>query len=271
MLYQDFHIPLLLSLLIINIVYSSSDTTTISTHEIKKRLTWKLDSLDLEKQILKRDEKSLSNLEVVTDQLRDSLNVIKRIIQKESFQAPVFSRFAYIRLVPPHTSFDWIVTISGFVPLLIIITFLIMKTGSHSKKTIHPKAIIAPEMHKEPEQPTKTPPTSDHQVLVDESVITQLRERMQHDWVTGHSAQAATPQMPASASVLPPDDVQSSYITPSSPTRSRNKKWNPPTNSHYLILEAAREGLGIVEISRRYHISADQVALILKVAQATTT
>lgn len=232
----------------------------------KKILSARLDSIEMEKQTRKRKGEPLGDLEEECGRIHDSIAALRveiletdeSILQrrkaagKESFIAPFLKPF----FKPAHV-FDWIIIVVGFIALLsgiVLIIGLITTVFRRSKRKLKPSVRPQPKkFHSEklPQGSPKVPP-SDSYITADKDDrgIDTLRRRMQKDI----------------------EDIQR-FNTDDSPFATRDDEHEAQTERENKdtvreqIIRAAREGLDVQEISRRYHISSDQVSLILRVAK----
>ena len=200
----------------------------------------------------KRHGISIRDIEIKQAKLIDSVQVVRQVIQTKTPES--FSPFrakAKSFLFKPATLFDWIILIVGGIAAIsgILLIYGIFKTltrrqtPARNKKNKPGKPASIPQETLE----IKTRLTQTEQSGTD--LLANLRQRME----TGQIASKADAK-----SALFPEDLQES-----------NEKANPKDQSEDLenrIMKAAQDGLDIQEISRRYHVSADHVSLILKIS-----
>ncbi len=200
----------------------------------RQQLTSTLDSLEVEKQAQKRLGVNFQDLELKTQSIRDSLSILRQKITNDP-QSIELSEKQRFSIPMPSGLFDWIVVIIGIGACLSLIFLIFLK--AHLRHTKKKKRFV--------KLADKFPPPQ------------------QTDQVTTNQQQKDKP--------LP-------LIPTVSDSENRNAK-STPANQQYqgnlsfnnLILKAAREGLSVQELSRRYQISTDQVLLIIKVAERDQT
>ena len=232
----------------------------------KKVLSARLDSIEMEKQARKRRGEPLGDLEEESGRIYDSIAALRvKILEtdesilhrrkaagKESLIAPFLKPFT-----SPAHAFDWIIIVVGFIALLsgiVLIIGLITTVFKRSKRKPKPSKRPPPKKsytEKISQGSPKIPP-SDSYLMTDKNdrSIDALRSRMQKD--IEDIQRFNTEDSPFTTQ----DDEQAS------PAERENKD-----TVREQIIRAAREGLDVQEISRRYHISVDQVSLILRVAK----
>jgi hypothetical protein len=240
---------------------------------IQKRqlLTEKLDSLELEKQIRKRSGQPLEDLDKIAEQVKDSLVVSRRQIAsgEESRQLSVEAAPDTVALSPqqawrrfvPKSMFDWIVVavgvvavISGLV-LVVDLMGLFFRRARKKKKSAPPLhemfTAIAPLQSAVPKVPTGATDSRD-------DGLEQIRRRIrksQNSIETGGAVGPAKEQIDANRG-----GTGFAADTGDDPAETKNR-----------VIAAAREGLDVQEISRRFHLSVDQVSLILRISRTDKT
>lgn len=235
-------------------------------------LSQKLDSLEVEKQSLKRQGESIAELEQATRILRDSLLTLRHTPARNTRTPSAPDPLAF----RPRSTLDWIITGTGLVAAISVVILIIgmlrtrrekrrrmtytytrrLKPLTKQLKTKDTKAaeeeaqkpFIPPtsdQFSKRIEQERVSPPPQadtdrDRAETSDDGLIT-LRQRLLMD--------------------TPPQEKRSARpVIPEAPPQTSPMSFND------LVIKAANEGLSIQEISRRYQISIDQVTLILKIA-----
>lgn len=236
--------------------YGHGTNSTESLVSGINNLNEKIDSLNLEKQIFKRNGKSISEHESAIARLRDSLHQIQNQIQKAVIKAPVTNKKPKMPSLLPQNYFDWIIVItgimaiiSGFVLILGIIKNIQNKPSrNYSKK---PQPVILPKVpYSNRETPTQQP-------LPPETPLSQEK---------------------AFPFNKPPElkkttfENSDGFIQPlQAKTRPSAPKWEKPSlNSpeiEKLVLQAYNDGMSISEISRKFQLGSDYVSLLLKVAK----
>jgi len=233
--------------------------------QAKKMLSARLDSIEMEKQIRKRKGESLEDLEIESKKIYDSITVLRTELsgyadpvsasEEEPDKGPSFS-FSLRSLIKPVNFFDWIIIIVGLVALLsgiILVAGLTHTLSIRKKKKPPPSAHILPkklDAKSVPDMPVDVPPLVQGDPAEKETRgITTIRQRMQS---VGEQVQKEIENI-SPFSELEQADEQS-------------EKEDQKNSIRNNIIQAAKEGLDVHEISRKYHISVDQVALILRVA-----
>ena len=227
----------------------------------KTFLRQKLDSIDVEKQIRKRKGMALDDLEKAAATIKDSITALRHNAEKfdqtPSEHRPAQSEEAVgltVRLTQkymPRNVFDWVVLIVGAVAVIAGVILCIglcsMIFGKlKSKKTGATRAVQAARP-----QPLTDTPIGHASALAalkseqSERTIESLRKRIEED----NDAAASS-----SAGVFP---VKQPDGAPNAAPAEVNKN----------IVEAARQGVSIVELSRRFHMSTDQISLIVRIAR----
>ena len=232
--------------------------------EIKQALTRKLDSLDLEKQVLKRSGQSISDIELQQTELLDSLKLIREKIQSSYLsQSRPYKATSKVSIPRPQSLFDWIIVAVGATAVLsgLILIIGLLKTFSSKPRrrrtnSLKKKATqtYTQMQHSEPLQKPVLPPP-EHPVFPDTlpDPITRLRMRI----IEESKTEEAMEQTP----------VHNVHSPVAHSTTLENDQEKDISNK---ILNASNSGLDVLEISRRFHMSTDQVSLILKVARKQT-
>lgn len=235
-----------------NIVQNPSIETL---SQARNRITTLIDSIDVQKQDCKRLGLSVAELETRQTELHDSLlQINKKIIGANSVvsQKKNRSTFPANLLSTPDSLFDWIIVIVGFIAFFSGILLVAGIIASFRKRRKKSGAIIKertpPIAHTPPPYQTYThkgdtrqsPP--EKQQLSDFEALHALKQR-----VTTSDDRTAS---------LPPDSLKTAPVL-SEPALSVESK----------IIAEASQGADINTLSRKYHLSADHIALILKVAR----
>lgn len=245
--------------------YADEDENVLSR---KKVLSARLDSIEMEKQMRKRKGEPLGDLEEECGRIHDSIAALRAkiletdesILQrrkatgKESIIAPFLKSF----FKPAH-AFDWIIIVVGVIALvsgIVLIIGLITTVFKRSKRKPKPKPPLHSSLKKSytekiAQGSPKIPPSESYVAAdKDDRSIDALRRRMQKDI----------------------EDIQR-FNTADSPFTAQDDGHEAPAEQENRdtireqIVRAAQEGLDVQEISRRYHVSVDQVSLILRVAK----
>ncbi len=240
-----------------------------STIIIKRlQLISKNDSIDLIKQTFKRKGLPLTELEEMQSTLRDSLKMLNIQIQNTKV-TPTSATFPdLIQLISkkPDTIFDWIIIVVGLIAVIsgIFLISGIFSMFSSKRKKRKSKKVIKKASEPPPEKPEVPPqPAASAKQALDElralagntsDTVNQLRRQLKNTDTPNVQAeiysnlrkQPAQEEMPPAlfSDSIDQNDVQT------------QKK----------IIESAKNGMAPHDISRKYHMSTDQVLLILKVA-----
>jgi hypothetical protein len=246
----------------------------------KRAFTEKLDSIDLEKQLHKRRGESLEDLEKASEALKDSIAALKRQMPQQSGQgqeseqvedsvgksaasgATVSGRLQPFQKYLPKTLFDWIVDVVAFIAIisgivLLIGIFGLISRGFKKKKKaapihqplheIFPRSYAADAYDRIPKVPGG-------QTEENNETIASLRKRV---------ADAGAPPRGQ-------DDEGVLATVDDSEAGGGNDPSGKPPGAQELkkqVLLAAQKGLDVSEISRRFHLSSDEVSLILRMAR----
>ncbi len=228
-----------------------------------KEITQKIDSLDIIKQDLKRKGQPVNEVERMQEQLRDSLHQIRSKVQKISITGPSISGKIDKNTpfsLKPSNLFDWIIIITGIIAsfsglILIIGVYKIVVIKRKTKKSRIAPARAAPLLtsddRKERNVTPAFPEYTEDSVPEEEDAekIKQIRQRIEREQ---NSEKKSTHEISYPMSI--PD---TSAIDPSSTKDNLESK----------VLRAYHDGMSIVSISRKFHISADHVSLILKMGE----
>jgi hypothetical protein len=237
----------------------------------KRVLTEKLDSIDLEKQLRKRKGESLEDLEKAAAVLKDSITAVKRLMPSGSQASEGATDSSKVGMAAgenppgwllalkkflPKTFFDWMVDIVGFVAIvsgivLIIGIFGLLTKGFKKKnkappqpKTLHdifPRSYAADAYDRIPKVPLGPAEEKDE-------TIQSLRKRIEDD----EGVLATVDDRPEPSAATGGTDA---------------KAVRDPVEIKKQVVQASRQGLDVSEISRRFHLSSDEVSLILRIAR----
>ncbi|MDG5815242.1 hypothetical protein QA601_09145 [Chitinispirillales bacterium ANBcel5] len=237
----------LLLLMVISVLSSAKATPE---PEIRHQLRYKLDSLQVQIQNRKRQGKSIEQLESRVSLIKDTLVSI-RANAPQSFNQQPPDHFAF--LPKPVTLFDWIlVALALLASLCVFILLFTVLTSKRRKRKNRSKIYIAKF---KPAHASKDCTINNSSSLCAEKKKTPLQ----------HPSKQDSPEESIQPTSTVKDEI--SRLSQSRPAQTRhNSSTTIPFND--LVLRAANEGLNTQEISRRYQISADQISLILKVAQS---
>jgi hypothetical protein len=243
---------------------------------IKTRLCARLDSIELEKQTRKRLGGSLRDLETESNKIRDSIALLKNkvfteteyeeknIPEKTGAPEQKKARFSLIRsLFSPSGFIDWLIIIVGVTA---VISGVILLIGMMNNRIRNQKIKKEEQINALLSQPAKRkngsggiestgmrPSVSQTPSDKENINIATLRKRMMGETETRNSS----------------DEKDSSPFPSAGYEEKEETKYDHGELVRDKVLQAALAGLDAQEISRRFHISADQVALILRIAQKT--
>lgn len=261
-----------------------SESTYAATYDTliarKNALSMRLDSLEIEKQRRKRKGESLDELEKISQRIQDSILLFRAklenisesdaaFLQKNKKQGVLYNLME--TLLQPSTLFDWIIIVIGFITLLSGIVLIISvlhsfkqhkkrKTRERTLKSVIKKSEPSIKKNQTPDLETVEkisnfsnafPPHTTPENDMEDKNIAMLRERMQKDI----------------------ENIQR-FNKSTSPFSSRIQQTNDPEEKSQdneslkeLVITAARQGLTVDQISQKYHISKDQVALIVRLSK----
>jgi hypothetical protein len=248
--------------------FSLNATPVEKLSEQREVIVHQLDSLDLLKQDLKRNGIAITEIELQQNQLHDSLQHLRTRIQSSTenipFQSGSKNSLKFIQR--PTNLFDWIIVIVGIVAffsgLLLIVGIsrsLSTRRRRHTVKKTSPHTPPPPKpdptpLYKNPGNALPSPPPSEKPLpgqpkpLTETGSIRLLRQRMEESESPAPPAMPKAPEKPSSQEPIP------SVLLPEADTLASE------------VIAAAKSGLDTVAISRKFHISVDHVALLLKIA-----
>ncbi len=243
-----------------------------SLTEKQRRLLNKMDSLDLLKQNLKRSGLAISEVELLQKSFRDSLRAIRDHIETASTTSPAASSRKDVRvfLKKPETPFDWII---GIVAVFALFSGSLLITGSIrafiSRRSRHrlqkikkgspapvPAASFqsggsAPQTLRKPQsafpEQDGVPDRSPVPLPITDTGSRKLRERLDRE----------RPHTPFDMPVIP--------VLPSIPDEVRQEDPKSKGSLEKKVIESARQGLDVITISKKFHLSIDHVSLILRI------
>jgi hypothetical protein len=198
----------------------------------------KIDSIEVEKQKKKRAGQSIGELEAEVSLLRDSVKALRTEIQKEpaAARAPAKSFPGKALLLSRICLFDWLLIGAGgaAAAFAAVLLFLFFRALSRPRTGNVP--------HRREPAPTRVQSAAQKAYAAQSGAV-------------GNGEPAGPKPEPQPPAAPPPVPPLATAVSGS------------PKNLVDLVVKADREGIDIREISRRYHISADEVALILKMAK----
>jgi hypothetical protein len=234
--------------------------------EIKKTLAVQLDSLEVEKQARKRLGEPLAELEEESQKIYDSLAILRNQLTEsipESLKTgsgdgyPGIFKDILKLTWRPASLFDWIIIFVGFIAvfsgvLLVggVAHSLFSRSGTKSRSRKTPLS----QAGKLPPLSETRPPIINTPAENEDSSLASLRKRMRQD--IDHIQRFNAPAAPFSSSPNPPEIP-----------RKQDGQQESQVSIRETILNAAGEGLSVQEISKKYHISIDQVTLVLRIAK----
>lgn len=252
-------------------LYSQSDMSAA----IEKRLeiSGRLDSLELEKQKMKRTGESIKVLDELSAALRDSIEMLREnmpIISESDIETEgdVLPRgFSFFK---PKSLFDWLIIGAGGAALLsgIILIFGIFSSLKKNNKQPIPNTTLSQKLAHNKNGLLDIPITKDKPVNLPKEIpkqdvegINRLREKIQSDKPIASVSpfdrnREISPAMPPSANT--------SHVNPSKTALS-----NTGRDIKSEILQAARNGMSETEIARQFKVSVDQVSLVLKMSDGS--
>jgi len=250
----------------------------------KRALTEKLDSIDLEKQLRKRRGESLEDLERTADSIKDTIAAIKgkMPVPERPNEAMTDSAkpgaaaagngsgwLAMLQKYLPHTFFDWLVAIVGFIAIVSGIVLFAGILGMVSKrfkkrpeappvpKTLHeifPRSVAADAY-------AGFPKVAKRQAEEKDEAINTIRKRIEES-------------APQDEGILATVDEASSGLGPFTPearpdanSEEGGRLVKDPSQLKQQVVRAAQQGLDNQEISQRFHVSLDEVSLILRLSR----
>ena len=236
----------------------------------------------MEKQIRKRKGQPLEDLEKKSLHLKDSISAIKKEMDRTKGWYPVVPKregterrqWQGIRFFP-HNAFDWLVFIFAAIAFIagaiLCIGLFSMLWRAVILKKKPPLKTFRENLSLRDDLPSRgnTSQTSE----MNQQRIESLRERISEE-----SKNSAFPSEAPLPETLPEVNVQGAAIKADNNEDSNESKSVPlssPSQAAHLaaadlkkrILKAASEGTDCAEISKKFHVSADQVSLILRISQ----
>lgn len=256
---------ILLFCLSVTALPNNLDSTII--HE-RVQLISKNDSIDLIKQTFKRKGLPLTELEEKQRVIRDSLKMLNLQIQNTKIAQKNSTMSDLIRLLSnkPDTIFDWIIIVVGIIAVIsgVFLISGIFSLFSSKKKTSKSKKSSKKISEPPPKKPAVAPqPVPSSKQSIDElralagntsDTVNQLRRQLKNTDTTISRAETINHTKNQSPQEEMPPALFSDSID------------QDDMQTQQKIIDAARNGLKPHDISRKYHMSTDQVLLILKVA-----
>jgi hypothetical protein len=257
----------------------------------KKRIfAEKLDSIDIEKQLRKRKGESIVGLERLAESYKDSIADLKMQMAQgnEALETKnesrdtsargagqgIFSQISGVFKFLPRTLFDWVVVIVGCIAIVSGIILFVGLIGLLSKgftrrkkppRTLHDLFPQIPERTAEDVFPKVGETTAEE----NNETIDLVRKRMQETAVSESEKNSilaifdeqsrGAGQVPDAPAVSGPSDREQKAASA--------KEWKNTPDIKKQVVRAMQEGLDVSDISKKFHISADEVSLILRLAR----
>src|SRR5512133_614595 len=141
---------------------------TTEAIELRNRLVQKIDSLDIEKQRLKRTGENFEDIEAQQSLYGDSLHALKQSIQsglqQPAGQEPVLLPFSIRDFVNPKSSLDWVILITSTIAVLSFM-FMIIAIIRTRRKNNMMKRIAATQLKRTTVRQTPVWTDRDHTVV----------------------------------------------------------------------------------------------------------
>lgn len=247
---------------------------TAAAIELRNRLVQKIDSLDIEKQRLKRAGENFGDIEVQQMLYSDSLHALKQSIQSGLQQVvgqePMQTSFSVLDFVNPQSSLDWVILITSSIAILSFMFMIIAIIRTRRKnKMIKQNAAMQMKRTTVRQTPVVAGTGRDLSMppLSNENGVGEQKKS------SGNAAQ----QLPQ----IDPLDQIKKKMHEASDYYDRTEQQRPPTQRikavtniekediEALVYEEYKKGVDIHEISKTFQISADHVSLLLKIKGIT--
>jgi hypothetical protein len=232
---------------------------------LRGTLTERLDSIDVEKQIRKRQGLPLADLEAQSAAIKDSIAAIRDNMEKQA--GPVQTEAKRIQAIMnmitqganfykryiPHSTFDWIIlsvaAAAAITCIFMLITFISLllkkkknvikqkKANPAAKNTLYDRT----GAYSKPDNPAVSDISGNSKKEID-ILRKRILEERPSDIIGDVNAERKTEQT----------EIPDSKIVPGIKEE---------------IIAASIKGADISELSKRFHIGTDQVSLILRMAQ----
>jgi len=244
--------------------------------EYRAVLISRLDSIALEKQQKKRAGKSIKALDNRADQLKDSIaNLIQLIEAGEEYlpEPPRKNILQKIKmltgnsLIQPKNFFDWLILIIGAIAVLSVVVLIVSVFLALLKKVFggprRPKKVKSKSkpMHTMKNGLNSSMDAYFSKKTEEEAGLEKLRQRIAK---TRKENEAAKPSVSIERRTVPVPEPIEKKGKPASHSKSDSETVD--TDIRRKVIRAARQGTSIQEIARQCQLSADHVALILKIA-----
>ncbi|MDR2728324.1 MAG: hypothetical protein LBB56_04270 [Chitinispirillales bacterium] len=278
-------------------VFAVDSSAAAERLELRQRL----DSLEVEKQTLKRLGKPLFELETAASRLRDTLSAMRVQTTPSEQQSSSGKSFSLPFSLPsslsgisfaPRNFFDWFIIATGVVALIsgfllvigILHTARVKKRRAAAPKTKGAKnnatnnvskrmnlahqenhgAVPAPEIPKITPMPAQTSAAFGGYDFSAKRPGQLKTETQNKNEARGDEKTIALLRERILNAPAPEQQTASAPLFVSSDQLPQPS--NAAVSSHELVIAASKEGLNAQEISKRHQISVDQVNLILRMA-----
>jgi hypothetical protein len=236
---------------------------TPSAMQQRQILSVRLDSVEVEKQTLRRSGMDLGDLEALSRAIKDSIAllrnefaVLKPAVSEARpsllYRIPLLLKNS-LSTVKPTNAFDWVIVIVGSVAVISGIALLFgfihkLFRRKPAKKPV--KAAVAKPPTYSPQYRHPAPASEKKEVAdIDNDGLESLRKRMGLD-INGRERPKSAPAplvsqpapVPRKSAVAGKDDLR------------------------HAVIAAAQEGLDVHAIAKKCQVSVDQVNLILRIA-----
>jgi hypothetical protein len=227
---------------------------TAAAIELRSRLVQKIDSLDIEKQRLKRSGENFGDIEIQQTLYNDSLLALKQSIQsglqQPTRQEPAQPSFAISDFVNPQSSLDWVILITSSIAILSFMFMIIAIIKTRRKNNLIKKKAAV--------QLKRT-------AIKQAPVVGTGRDQ---------SLPSVLPQIDPLDQIKKKMHEASDYYDKTEPPRPSTKQIRAIANVEKedieaLVYEEYKKGVDIHEISKAFQISADHVSLLLKIRGIT--
>jgi hypothetical protein len=232
------------------------------------QLISKNDSIDLLKQTFKRKGLPLTELEEKQRVIRDSLKMLNLQIQNTDISHSNSRLLDLVQLLSnkPESIFDWIIIIVGIIA---VISGVFLITGIFSLFSSKKKASKSKKSSKKiSEPPPKKPAAAPQPAASPNQSIDELRALAGNTSNTVNQLRRQLKNTDTISSQHEPNiHIRNQVLQEEMPTALfSDSNTQDELHTQKKIIDAARNGMTPHDISRKYHMSTDQILLILKVA-----
>lgn len=243
--------------------------------ERRLEISGRLDSIELEKQKMKRSGKSIKELDELSAALRDSIELLREnmpIISEADASKDINILKPGPSFLKSKSLFDWLIIGAGAAALIsgVVLIFGIISSIKKGKKGSKQSSTLSQKMSSNrnglmdipitKEKPLNLPKDQPKQ---DTESINRLREKI-------HSTQKTPSASPFDrpvnvAPTMPPSNTPSA--TASGPAIQQGAA--STNNLKSQIVNAARNGMSEADIAKHFKVSIDQVSLVLKMSDGS--